>query len=112
MALRVCSTPGCPTLTDKPRCLTHRREAEQARGTRAERGYDAAHIRARAEWQRRIDSGEPVTCWRPTCRQPIVGRAWHLGHDDTDRSITRGPECITCNLSAAGRAAHGIPPRD
>lgn len=110
MALRVCSEPGCPILTDKPRCLNHRRQAEQARGSRADRGYNATHIRTRADWQRRIDAGEHVTCWR--CAASITGRAWHLGHDDTDRTITRGPECITCNLSAAGRAAHGIPPRD
>lgn len=31
----------------------------------------------------------------------------HLGHDDHDRSITRGPECVECNLTAAGRASRG-----
>lgn len=43
MAARVCSRPGCPTLTAPGarggRCSTHQREADKARGTRAERGY-------------------------------------------------------------------------
>lgn len=30
-------------------------------------------------------------------------RAWHVGHDDLDTSVIRGPECAVCNLSAGGR---------
>lgn len=37
MTARVCSTPGCPTLTTSGRCLEHRREADRARGSR---GYN------------------------------------------------------------------------
>lgn len=36
---RVCSTPGCPTLTATGRCEAHKKAAEQLRGTAAERGY-------------------------------------------------------------------------
>lgn len=38
-ASKVCSTPGCPNLTDKGRCLTCRSQAERERGSAYERGY-------------------------------------------------------------------------
>ena len=42
-ALRVCSTPGCPELTQGGRCQAHTREADQRRGTRQQRGYGPGH---------------------------------------------------------------------
>lgn len=42
-ASRVCSTPGCPTLTAGGRCPDCRRDADQARGTASARGYGAEH---------------------------------------------------------------------
>lgn len=43
-------------------------------------------------------------CWR--CGRTIPpGTAWHTGHDDNDRTVIRGVECVTCNLSAASRKA-------
>jgi hypothetical protein len=37
-----------------------------------------------------------VDCWR--CGERILpGAKWDLGHDDLDRSITRGPEHRLCN---------------
>lgn len=97
MARSICPKPGCPNLTP---CTTHARPNANARG------YNNTHQKLRAAWQRRIDDGEHVTCWRPDCDTTITGRAWHLGHDDYDRAITRGPECIPCNLGHAGRSAH------
>lgn len=39
-------------------------------------------------------------CWR--CGQHLPpGKPWHLGHDDHNRSLIRGPECPGCNLKAA-----------
>lgn len=106
MSKRVCSVPGCPALTDSGKCQTHRREADAARGRRQARGYGANHDRLRVQYQRRMDAGETFTCWR--CAKPIDPADWHLGHDDHDRTITHGPEhSRQCNLSAAGRAAHG-----
>jgi hypothetical protein len=102
MAKRPCSEPGCPTLTTTTRCPTHTRQRDKARGTRQQRGYDAAHTREAQAWRDRIRRGERVTCWR--CAEPITDAAdCHLGHDDVDRTITRGPEHATCNLRAAGR---------
>lgn len=71
-----------------------------------QRGYGSSHQRLRAHWQHRINTGEVITCWRPDCGRRITGTDWHLGHDDNDRSKYRGPECITCNLSAAGKKSH------
>lgn len=97
----------CPVIvTDgKSRCLTHRRAKDRARGTRQERGYGADHKALRAEWQRRMDAGERVTCWR--CAEQghthdVDPNRWDLGHDDNDRSVYRGPECYG-NRATSGR---------
>ena len=100
MARRVCNVPGCPNLTDHARCVTHERPNANARG------YDAAHQRKSREWKARVRLGELVICWR--CGEPITdGDDCDLGHDDGDRTITRGPEhARRCNRSAAGRNSY------
>ena len=107
MAKRVCAEPGCPTLTDKTRCVEHTRQRDKARGTRQQRGYDAEHDRMAQEWRAKVARGERVICWR--CGERITDPSdCHLGHDDHDRSITRGPEHgRRCNLAAAGRKGGG-----
>ena len=103
-AKRICPKPGCPHVAVGRYCPQHNREYEAKRGTSTARGYDQAHRARRAAWAPHVSRGL-VTCWR--CGQPIeAGSAWDLGHDDHDRSVTRGPEHATCNRSAAGRAAH------
>jgi hypothetical protein len=101
----VCLEAGCPTLIDAGtrggRCLEHTRQRERQRGTASARGYDHAHRKLRARYQRRMDRGESFTCWRCGCT--IDPRAWHLGHDDHDRRVYRGPECVPCNQATAGR---------
>ncbi len=73
---------------------THRR-------TTTERGYGAAHQRLRGRWAPKVAAGL-VNCWR--CGKPIApDDEWDLGHDDEDRSITRGPECLPCNRGTASR---------
>jgi 5-methylcytosine-specific restriction enzyme A len=51
--VRVCSVHGCPELypsTEGSRCRRHRRQADRARGTAAQRGYNSSgHERFRAE---------------------------------------------------------------
>ena len=109
MASRVCrdcraiynpSTTGARS----GRCPNCARLADRARGTTTQRGYGAEHQRRRATIQAAIDAGTPIHCWR--CGKRITGTDWHLGHDDRDRAITRGAECVDCNLRAAGQASH------
>ncbi|GAB2970216.1 hypothetical protein GCM10027076_03620 [Nocardioides montaniterrae] len=99
--MKVCAEPGCPALQAEPRCLEHRRQRERARGTRQQRGYDAAHDQLRADWQRRLNTGERATCWR--CGNDLDPKAWTLGHCDDDRTIYHGPECPACDYATAGR---------
>jgi hypothetical protein len=104
----VCSAPKCPVLLDSAgKCIAHRRQAEQARGTTTERGYGAAHQALRAQWKRNVDTGN-VLCAR--CGEPIrPDQTWDLGHNDSDRSKYAGPEHANqCNRAAGGRMAqHG-----
>ena len=102
---RVCATPGCPRIGPGSRCEEHAREVERRRGSRQQRGYGREHDQLRRDWQRRMDAGEVVRCWRPGCEKVIDPRHWHLGHRD-DRSGYEGPECPACNVSAGGKAAH------
>lgn len=103
--MRVCSSPGCPVLLPQSgRCIEHARQADRARGTRQQRGYTREHDQRRADWSQLVAAGT-VDCWR--CRGRIhPTEPWHLGHDDHDRTIWRGPEHVKCNLAAAGRASH------
>lgn len=103
--MRVCAEPGCPVVSTTTRCYDHARDRDKARGTRQQRGYDAAHDRLRADYQRRMDAGESFTCWRrgPRCTVTIDPKRWRLGHDDIDRTKYRGPECVPCNQATAGR---------
>jgi 5-methylcytosine-specific restriction protein A len=81
-ALTVCTIPGCPTLTDTGRCTAHRREADRARGTAAERGYSGNEwTRARAAVLTRdpqcvLHCGRPSTVadhW-PTSRRELIAQ--------------------------------------
>ena len=106
MSMRVCSQPGCHILVDAGarggRCPACQRDADRARGTRQERGYDAAHDRLRAEYQRHMDAGEAFTCAR--CGKPLrPDEPWDLGHDDHDRTKWTGPEHVACNRATSGR---------
>lgn len=88
-----------------PRCIAHTRAAEKRRGTRQQRGYDAAHDRLRAYWEPRVQTGT-IRCAKPECRRLIApGEPWDLGHTE-DRTGYLGPEHERCNRSDGGRAAH------
>lgn len=68
------------------------------------RGYGRDHQQERARWQRRLDLGETILCWRCGARiHPL--EPWDLGHDDHDRTVYRGPEHRRCNRGAGGRSA-------
>jgi hypothetical protein len=104
VSLRVCAEPECPALTDGTRCDEHRKARDKARGTRQKRGYDAAYDRLRRQYQHRMDSGETFTCWR--CVElgkphTVNPDDWHLGHDNDDKSVIRGPQCPASNLATS-----------
>jgi hypothetical protein len=99
-AKRVCPRPNCGALINKGEraCAEHRAEAEQARGSKQDRGYDAAHQAARKKWVRVI-AQRAVPCAR--CGEPItLGMSWHLDHSD-DRTGHLGPSHTGCNVRAA-----------
>lgn len=64
------------------------------------REYDSVEYRrTRTRLGKLVASGQ-ATCWR--CGKWLApGGKWHTGHDDDDRRIVRGAECVKCNLSAA-----------
>ncbi len=98
MKVRVCAQTGCPALQAEPRCPAHRREHEQARGSRQERGYDAEYDARRKADVARMARGEVLTCWR--CDLVVMPHDYSLGHCDDDRSVIHGPEHLRqCNLA-------------
>lgn len=104
MTKRVCIEDGCPVLTDATRCADHTKRRDHERGTRQQRGYDAAYDAARRDYQRRMDQGERFNCWR--CAElghlhHVDPTRWHLGHSNEDRSVIRGPQCPQSNLDTS-----------
>lgn len=99
-----CSRPGCPhpQRSGSSMCADHALQTERLRGTPEQRGYDAQHRRARQHWAPLVAAGR-VNCWR--CGDLIgATEPWDLGHDDADRTVTRGPEHASrCNRAAGGR---------
>lgn len=70
-------------------------------GSTTARGYGAKHQALRKKWQAIVDRGEAY-CWRCGCwLEP--GQPFDLGHDDHDRTVYRGPECVPCNRATKGR---------
>lgn len=104
-AMRTCPTPNCPRLIPRGarRCGPCGQDYEAKRGTPTQRGYDADHRKASRAWKAKVRAGQLVLCWR--CGQPITDADdLDLGHDDTDRDVTRGPEhARRCNRANAGR---------
>lgn len=60
-----------------------------------------------------VESGNGF-CWRcrgwinPEPRDRYGRRLWHVGHDDNDRTIIRGPEHGRCNTSSAARKGNAM----
>ncbi len=104
---RVCNQPGCPTITDTPRCADHTRAADRARGTSKERGYDTpGHRRFRRLVLQRdplcVLCGQVATVadhW-PVSRRDLEAQ----GLNPNDPAAGRGL-CATCH----GRATATTP---
>lgn len=104
---RRCSNCGerfTPLFYNQRFCRTVCRERKLGRtkrarhGTTAERGYTGAHKRERERWKPLVDRGE-ATCCR--CGLPLApGAAFHLDHDDNDRTRYRGVAHPACNVRA------------
>lgn len=108
--MRVCSVPGCPTLSERPTCAAHRRQSEAQRGSRQARGYGAEHEQQRRAWAPLVRAGG-VRC-RRCGRELDPGKAWELGHPDATSSAAIGPECVPCNRAtrlADREAARRLP---
>jgi len=91
------------------RCPEHERARDQRRGTRRERGYDAAYERVKREYEAQVRSGVALTCVR--CGLAITTTPVTPDHD-AERTAILGPAHPRCNLRAAGLARHGISPSD
>jgi len=83
------------------------RKVDTAAGRAREAQYRSRdHRRRRAEAKVEVEAGR-ACCWR--CGRWLApGSLWHLGHDDVDRSVYRGPECVSCNVKAAARKGNRI----
>lgn len=101
-ALRQASRSGWPKVTQRrPDDGWHRKTNDVAAQARKREYNSAEYKQARAAAKRIVDAGQGF-CWR--CGRWLdPRRSWHLGHDDHDRTIIRGPECVPCNLGAAAR---------
>lgn len=101
---RNCPKPNCIRVADGSYCREHNAEHDKKRGTKAARGYGYGFKAQRREYAKQHMT-QALTCWR--CGEQIpIGEPFHLGHDDDDRTIIRGPEHPLCNLEAAGKASH------
>lgn len=96
--MRVCATPGCPTLTTDTYCPACATKRDRERGSRQQRGYDRAHEHERARLLP-LAYGQPC----PHCGE----RMWphdelHLDHTE-DRIGYVGIVHARCNTSDAAR---------
>jgi hypothetical protein len=65
--------------------------------------YCSHHQALRASLQPIVSTGK-AKCWR--CGEKLPpSSAWDLGHDDDDKTIYRGIECLKCNRSTSTRKA-------
>ncbi len=108
-ALKVCSTPGCPNLTPRGRCGTHTREADQQRGSSAQRGYGPAWARRRANYLRRHRvcrlclAPATVADHHPVSRRDLVAQ----GVTDPDADQRLRPLCASCHGRETARHQPG-----
>lgn len=101
--MKVCAKTNCPVLTHSSYCDEHQAERDKARGTTKQRGYSGRHQTMRASIVSAMEQGLTVRCI--DCSVILTPQTLHLGHTD-DRTGYRGPQCVTCNDSDAGRRSH------
>lgn len=70
-------------------------------------GYGYPHQKLRAQVKRDVVDPGNGWCWR--CGKWLdPALPWHLGHDDHDRTLYRGPECVKCNSGTFRRREDGV----
>ncbi|MGZ4589148.1 MAG: hypothetical protein ACXVX9_15245 [Mycobacteriaceae bacterium] len=107
---RVCSTPGCPTITSTSRCSDCIRLAEQTRGTASERGYTG---RGHRGFRLNVLARDPI-CVLCELAPSTVADHWPLsrrdllaaGLDPNDPSRGRGL-CKRCHDQSTAREQPG-----
>lgn len=68
--------------------------------------YGRTHRTTRAALVAQLHRDGYLVCWR--CGGEVVTESdLHVGHDDWDGSVTRGPEHARCNLQAAAAKTNG-----
>jgi 5-methylcytosine-specific restriction protein A len=116
---RVCPVPGCPEFTQGGRCDSHRKQAEQRRGSARQRGYGKQH-------EQRFRPG--VLAANPTCvctdkahghGSPCGQRSVHADHwplsrrqlveqgKDPDNPANGRGLCCPCHSSETAAAQPG-----
>lgn len=105
---RPCLGPGrglpCPADEYVPsgRCSSCRSAVDVPRGTTTERGYGAAHQRARDELRELL----PADCWYGCGTWLEPAGDWVAAHeDDSDPDSPRHPACRRCNERAKVRTS-------
>lgn len=101
MAYRPCLQPGCPNLVrNGSRCPEHSGPASRGYG------WTDGHRQRRLDLVAQLERDGYLVCWR--CGGTITTATdMHLGHDDQDHSVTRGPEHRLCNLRASADKTNG-----
>jgi 5-methylcytosine-specific restriction protein A len=69
VASHICPTPGCPAATGGGRCHRCRTQAEQRRGTTADRGYSGAHV---TRFRSRVLLRDTTCRWPSGCDRPAA----------------------------------------
>lgn len=76
--------------------------------------WSDGHPQRRAAYVKQLQQDGYLTCWR--CAEAgiadgsqliLTAEDMHVGHDDHDRTVTRGPEHRLCNLRAAADKTNG-----
>ncbi len=106
---KVCNVPGCPTISDTPRCPAHTKAADKARGTATQRGYSGPRHR---RFRRIILQRDPlcVLCGAiatvadhyPISRRDLVAQ----GLDPDNPACGRGL-CVRCHSKETAKHQPG-----
>ena len=111
-ALKVCSTPSCPELTEQGRCAGCRSDAERERGSASQRGYGSAH---RERFRKAVLARDPICTAEKGCTEPSTDADHHpidrrelerRGLDPNDPKYGRGL-CSLHHKQATGHAQPG-----